>query len=90
VRRNLLALVPAVVAWSAVANELPAAHPPGADWSRPASIEVGGIRAYYPRAWHASVRETTIAIQAGVMRIMLIDYGTTQAGHFPRGPITSC
>lgn len=85
-RRILLVLAVVAVGWTVVTNNLPAAQPLGANWSRPASIEAGGIRTYYPRAWHGSVRETTIVIQSGVTRIMLIDYGTTQAGYFPPRP----
>ena len=82
----LIILALAAVAWTVVPHNLPAAQPPGADWFNPESIEAGGIRAYYPRAWHASVRETTIVIQSGATRIMLIDHGITQAGYFPPRP----
>jgi len=85
-RRVLIVLVAAAVAWSVVANNLPAAQPPGVDWSRPRSVEAEGIRVYYPRSWHASVDESTISIRSGRTRIMLIDYGTTQAGYFPPRP----
>ena len=71
--------------WTFVANNLPAAQPPGADWTRPASIEAGGLTAYYPRTWTASVEESTITIRAGDTRIMLVDHGTTSAG-FPTRP----
>jgi hypothetical protein len=85
-RRALFAATAAVVVWLVVANNLPAQQGPAADWSRPRSIESGGIRVYYPRAWHASVDETTITIHSGATRIMLIDYGPTHAGYFPPRP----
>jgi len=87
VRRRVLAPIAAVaVAWTVAANDLPAGQPAGADWSHPASIEAAGMSASYPRTWRASVRETTVVIESGGTRIMLIDYGTTQAGYFPSRP----
>ena len=85
-RRALFAGTAAVVVWLVVANSLPAQQGPAADCSRPRSIESGGIRVYYPRAWHASVDESTITIHSGATRIMLIDYGPKQAGYFPPRP----
>jgi hypothetical protein len=75
-----------VVLWLVVANNLPAAQPPGADWSRPDSIQAGAVRVYYPRTWNASEEETTIVIRSGGTRIMVIDYGTAQARYFPPRP----
>jgi hypothetical protein len=75
-----------VAVWLVVANNLPAQQGPAADWSRPRGIESGGIRVYYPRAWHASVEEGTITIHSGPTRIMLIDYGPAHAGDFPPRP----
>lgn len=85
-RRTFLVLAGAVVVWLVVANNLPAKQGPAADWSHPDSIESGGIKVYYPRAWSASVEETTIVIQSGGTRILLINYGSTQAGYFPPRP----
>ena len=85
----LIVLAAAAVAWTVVADNLSAAQPPGADWSRPSSIQGGGITAYYPRAWSASVRESTLAIESGATRIMLVDYGPCMLGTSHRGPITS-
>lgn len=85
-RRVLVALAAAALGWPLVADNLPAAQPPGADWTRPASIHAAGITAYYPRAWKASVRETTIVIESGGTRIMLVDYGTRHASDFPPRP----
>jgi len=86
VKRILLALTVAAIGWwTVVANSLPAAEPPGADWSSPASIEAGGITVSYPRAWKASVQETTIVLESGATRIMLIDYGPMKDG-FPARP----
>ena len=85
-KRRILVVLGAALLWLPLASDLPAAQPPGADWSRPNSIEAGGIRVYYPRAWTASVEETTIVVQSGGTRIMLIDYGTAQAGYFPPRP----
>jgi hypothetical protein len=85
-KRALIVLLAAAFAWTVAANNLPAAQPPGADWSRPESVQADGMRAHYPRAWTASVREAMIVIQSGDTRIMLINYGTTQAGYFPPRP----
>ena len=84
-RRALFAATAAVVVWLVVANNLPAQQGPAADWSRARSIESSGIRVYYPRAWHASLDESTITIHSGATRIMLIDYGP-HAGYFPPRP----
>jgi hypothetical protein len=81
-----VAVAATVVVWLVVANNLPAQQGPAADWSRPDSIQSGGIGAYYPRTWNASVDRTMIVIRSGDTRIMLIDYGTTQAGYFPPRP----
>jgi hypothetical protein len=85
-RRRILVALGAVLLWLPVADNLPAAQPPGADWSRPNSIQAGGITVHYPRAWTASVEERTIVVRSGGTRIMLVDYGTTQAGYFPPRP----
>jgi len=85
-RRAALAVAATVIVWLVVANNLPAQQGPGADWSRPDSIRSGGIRVYYPRAWNASVDRAMIVIRSEDTRIMLIDYGTTQAGYFPPRP----
>ena len=85
-RRRVLVALGAALLWLPVADNLPAAEPPGADWSRPHSIQSGDITVYYPRAWTASVEETTIVVRSGSTRIMLVDYGTTQAGYFPPRP----
>ena len=85
-RRRVLVALGAALLWLPVADNLPAAEPPGADWSRPHSIQSGDITVYYPRAWTASVEETTIVVRSGSTRIMLVDYGTTQAGSFPPRP----
>ena len=85
-RRRVLVALGAALLWLPVADSLPAAEPPGADWSRPHSIQAGGITAYYPRAWTAYVEETTIVVRSSGTRIMLIDYGTMQAGSFPPRP----
>ena len=81
-RRRLLVALGAALLWLPVADNLPAAQPPGADWSRPHSIQAGDITVYYPRAWDGSVEESTIVIRSGRTRIMLIDYGTA-GGLFP-------
>jgi hypothetical protein len=86
VRRRVLVALGAALLWLPVADNLPAAQPPGADWSRPNSVQAGGLKVYYPRAWNASVDESTIVVRSGGTRIMLIDYGTTQAGYFPPRP----
>ena len=85
-RRALTVVMAAVIAWTVVASSLPAAQGAAADWSRPKSIESGGIRVYYPRSWHASVDQSMISIRSGATRIMLIDYGTIEAGYFPPRP----
>lgn len=85
-KRLLIVLAAAALAWSVAANNLPAQQGPAADWSRPDSIEYGALRVSYPRAWSASVNGTTIVIHSGGTRIMLVDYGATQAGHFPPRP----
>jgi hypothetical protein len=86
VRRRVLVALGAALLWLPVADNLPAAEPPGADWSRPHTIQSGDITVYYPRAWTASVEETTIVVRSGSTRIMLVDYGTAQAGSFPPRP----
>jgi hypothetical protein len=86
VRRRLLIALGAALLWLPVADNLPAAQPPGADWSRPNSVQAGGITVYYPRRWDGSVEESTIVVRSGGTRIVLIDYGTTQAGYFPPRP----
>ena len=83
-RRALTVVMAAVIAWTVVASSLPAAQGAAGDWSRPKSIESGGIRVYYPRSWHASVNQSMISIRSGATRIMLIDYGTIEAGYFPQ------
>jgi len=85
-RRAALAVAATVVVWLVVANNLPAQQGRAADWSRPESIQSGGIRVYYPRTWNATVDRTMIVIRSRDSRIMLIDYGTTQAGYFPPRP----
>ena len=86
-RRRVLVALGAALLWLPVADNLPAAEPPGADWSRPNSIQAGGITVYYPRAWDClRRRRATIVVRSGGTRIMLIDYGTTQAGYFPPRP----
>ena len=85
-RRRILVALGAALLWLPVADNLPAAQPAGADWSRPNSIQAGGITVHYPRAWTAVVEETTIVVRSGGTRIMLVDYGTTQAGSFPPRP----
>lgn len=85
-RRRIFVALGATLLWLPVADNLPAAQPAGADWSRPRSIQAGGITVHYPGAWTAVVEETTIVLRSGGTRIMLVDYGTTQAGHFPRRP----
>jgi hypothetical protein len=85
-RRAAFAVAATVVVWLVVANNLPAQQGAAADWSRPDSIRSGGIRVYYPRAWNASVDRAMIVIRSEDTRIMLIDYGTTQAGYFPPRP----
>ena len=82
-RRRVLVALGAALLWLPVADNLPAAEPPGADWSRPHSIQSGDITVYYPRAWTASVEETTIVVRSGSTRIMLVDYGTTPGGLLP-------
>jgi hypothetical protein len=86
VRRPVLVALGTTLLWLPVADNLPAAEPPGADWSRPHRIQSCDITVYYPRAWTASVEETTIVVRSGSTRIMLVDYGTTQAGSFPPRP----
>ena len=84
-RRRGLAALGAALLWLPVADNLPAAQPRGADWSRQSRVEAGGIRAYYPQTWTASVEDTTIVIRSGSTRVMLIDYGTTPE-YFPPRP----
>jgi hypothetical protein len=86
VRRPVLVALGTALLWLPIADNLPAAEPPGADWSRPHRIQSCDITVYYPRAWTASVEETTIVVRSGSTRIMLVDYGTTQAGSFPPRP----
>jgi hypothetical protein len=86
VRRRVLVALGAVLLWLPVADNLPATEPPGADWSRPHTIQSGDITVYYPRAWTASVEETTIVVRSGSTRTMLVVYGTAQAGSFPPRP----
>ena len=85
-RRHILVAIGGALLWLPVADNLPAAQPPRADWSRPNSIQADGITAHYPRAWTASVEETTIVVRSGDTRIMLNDYGTTGAGSFSPRP----
>ena len=88
-RRALVALgVAAVVlvAWGVIASSLSAAKPPGANWSRPEIVRSGNLAVLYPRAWTASLEETTIVIRSGGTRIMVVDYGATHAGSFPPRP----
>ncbi len=82
----MLVALGAALLWLPLADNVPAAQPPGADWSRPHSVQSGDITVYYPRGWTASVEESTIVVRSGGTRIMLIDYGTTQAGYFPPRP----
>ena len=84
--RRILVASGAALLWLLVSGNLPAAQPPGADWSRPNSIQAGGIRVDYPRTWTAAVEETTIVVRSGATRIMLVDYGPRQAGYFPPRP----
>jgi hypothetical protein len=86
VSRRVLVAIGAALLWLLVPGSLPAAQPPGADWSRPSSVQAGGIKVYYPRAWTAVVEETTIVVRSGATRIMLVDYGTRQAAYFPPRP----
>jgi hypothetical protein len=85
-RRAALVVAATVVVWLVVASNLVAQQGPAADWSRPDSVRSGGIRVYYPRTWNASVNRTMIVIRSENTRIVLIDYGTTQAGYFPPRP----
>jgi hypothetical protein len=85
----LIALAAAAFAWPLAANDLPAAQRPGADWSRPASIQAGAMTVFYPRAWTASAQESTIVLEAGGTRIVLADYGSAQATHSRPGRATS-
>ena len=85
-RRHILVAIGGALLWLPVADNLPAAQPQRADWSRPNSIQAGGITAHYPRAWTASVEETTIVVRSGDTRIMLNDYGTMGAGSFSPRP----
>ena len=64
-RRALFALGAAFIGWVAVANNLPAAQAPSADWSRPRMVKTSGITALYPRAWHASMEYNTLLIWSG-------------------------
>ena len=84
--RRVLVAIGAALLWLLVSGNLPAAQPTGADWSRPNSVQAGGIKVYYPRAWTAAVEETTIVVRSGATRIMLVDYGTRQASYFPPRP----
>ena len=72
-RRRVLVALGTALLWLPVADNLPAAEPPGADWSRPHRIQSRDITVYYPRAWTASVEETTIVVRSGSTRIMLVD-----------------
>jgi hypothetical protein len=87
-RRALILLAAAWLSWPLAADNLPAAQPPGADWSRPASIQAGGITAAYPRAWHAStVNGTGIVIRSGKTRISVWNLGRLEnTGNFPPRP----
>jgi len=58
VSRRVLVAIGAALLWLLVPGSLPAAQPPGADWSRPSSVQAGGIKVYYPRAWTAAVEGT--------------------------------
>ena len=52
-----------------------------------AQVQAGGITVYYPRAWDCLRRgEQRSSSAQAAARIMLIDYGTTQAGSFPPRP----
>ena len=88
-RRRILVALGAVLLWLPAADNLPAAQPPGADWSRPNSIQAGGITVHYPRAWTASVEERTIVVRSGGTRIMLVDYGPPRRATSRRRPIAS-
>jgi hypothetical protein len=85
-RRALFALGAAVVSWLVVANNLPAEQLPGADWSRPRSIESAGMTAFYPWAWHAALDGTTIVISSPSASIWLANYGPANADEFRPRP----
>jgi hypothetical protein len=85
-RRALTVLAGAALAWPLVADSLPAAQSPAADWSGPKRLQAGGLTVSYPRAWRASVAETTIIVESRDTRIMLIDYGPMEEDDFPVRP----
>jgi hypothetical protein len=85
-RRALFAAAAAVVVWLVVANNLPAQQGPAADWSRLRSIESGGIRVYYPRAWHATADGITIVVSSPSTWIWLANYGPAHGEEFPPRP----
>jgi hypothetical protein len=86
VRRRVLVALGAALLWLPVADNLPAAQPPGADWSRPNSVQAGGLKVYYPRAWNASVDKGTIVISSPHAWIWLAHYGPKFADEWPARP----
>jgi hypothetical protein len=76
----------AALVWLVVANDLPAKPSPGADWTRPLSIENDRITSYYPRAWHAAARGNTIVISSPSTWIWLASYGRAHAEEFAARP----
>ena len=83
-----ITLALAWLAWPLVADNLPAAQPRGADWTGPRMIETEGIKAQYPRAWHASeVDGGGIVIQSGTTRISIWNFGALEHTYgFPPRP----
>jgi hypothetical protein len=87
-RRALLVLVAAAFGWTLVADTLQAAQPPGADWTRPLSIENRSITANYPRGWHAKADGITITISSPGIIVWIATYGPKYADEWPSRPKT--
>lgn len=85
-RRAILTLAAAATVWVVIANNLPAASVPAANWSRPLRVEMHGLSAYYPRTWHAAVNRTTMVISTKRIWIWVARYGPAQPGEFAPRP----
>ena len=88
-RRRVLVALGAALLWLPVADNLPAAQPPGADWSRPNSIQAGDITVYYPRAWMAPWRRARSSSAQAARASCSSTTGPRRPVTSRRGPIAS-
>jgi len=85
-RRRVLVALGGALLWLPLADDVPAAQPTGVDWSRPASVQAGGVRVFYPSPWHATVDGATIVISSPQAWIWLASYGPRFADEWPARP----